>query len=128
MSFLNQAFEDSKVISKTKINFEDWNSHRWLEEARVARSNWSSETEFSFEMNNRLRARPASINLETFLSVAMNGKKNKVFNFPNCELDQWYNLTIVQEEINIDKYKFTITVTELAEEGEDDAEGKLLQK
>ena len=58
----------------------------------------------------------------------MNGKKNKVFNFPNCELDQWYNLTIVQEEINIDKYKFTITVTELAEEGEDDAEGKLLQK
>ena len=58
----------------------------------------------------------------------MNGKKNKVFNLPNCELDQWYNLTIVQEEINIDKYKFTITVTELAEEGEGDAEGKLLQK
>ena len=40
--------------TETKINFEDWNSHRWLEEARVARSNWSSEREFSFKMNNRL--------------------------------------------------------------------------
>ena len=57
--------------------------------------------------------------------VAMNGNKNKVFNFPNCEVDQWYNLTITQEEINANKYKFTATVTELAEEGEDDVEGEL---
>ena len=52
----------------------------------------------------------------------MNGNKNKIFNFKNCEHDQWYNLSIVQEEINEEKYKFTATVTELPEEGEDDDE------
>ena len=48
----------------------------------------------------------------------MNGNKNKIFNFKNCEHDQWYNLTIVQEEINEEKYKFTATVTELPEDGD----------
>ena len=59
------------------------------------------------------------------IKVAMNGNKKKAFNFPNCELEQWYNLTITQEEINADKYKFTATVTELAEEGENESEGEL---
>ena len=58
------------------------------------------------------------------IKVAMNGVKNKQFNFPNCELDQWYNLTISQEEINENKYKFTATVTELADEGDTESEGK----
>ena len=57
----------------------------------------------------------------------MNGRKDKAFNFPNCELDQWYNLTITQEEINADKFKFTATVTELEDEGENDAEGRFFQ-
>ena len=56
--------------------------------------------------------------------VAMNGVKNRKFNFPNCELYQWYNLTISQEEINENKYKFTATVTELADEGDNEFEGK----
>ena len=54
----------------------------------------------------------------------MNGDKQKVFNLPNCELEQWYNLTITQEEINADKYKFTATVKELVENGDNEAEGK----
>ena len=58
------------------------------------------------------------------IKVAMNGVKNKQFNFPNCELDQWYNLTISQEEINENKYKFTATVTELADEGDTESEGE----
>ena len=57
------------------------------------------------------------------IKVAMNGVKNKQFNFPNCELDQWYNLTISQELINEDKYKFTATVTELADEGDNESGG-----
>ena len=42
------------ALSWTKINFEDWNSYRWLEEAPVARTYWSSEREFSFDINSRL--------------------------------------------------------------------------
>ena len=59
------------------------------------------------------------------IKVAMNGVKNRQFNFPNCELDQWYNLTITQEEINENKYKFTATVTELADEGDFESVGEL---
>ena len=58
------------------------------------------------------------------IKVAMNGVKNRQFNFPNCELDQWYNLTITQEEINENKYKFTATVTELADEGDFESVGE----
>ena len=54
----------------------------------------------------------------------MNGDKQKVFDLPNCELEQWYNLTITQEEINTEKYKFTATVTELIEDGDNEADGK----
>ena len=59
------------------------------------------------------------------IKVAINGKKNKKFNFPNCEVGQWYNLTICQEEINEKKFKFTATLTELPDEGDIETEGGL---
>ena len=54
----------------------------------------------------------------------MNGDKEKVFDLPNCELEQWYNLTITQEEINAEKYKFTATVKELVDDGDNEADCK----
>ena len=44
-------FECMITWSPSKNNFEDWNSFRLLEEDRVVPSFWSSEREFSFDIN-----------------------------------------------------------------------------